>query len=499
MGVHGMDRLKSSPLAARLRSGAPVTGLLAKMPCAAQVESAGHAGFDVVVLDTEHGPGGSFELEHHLRAADAVGIPALVRVPGHEASAILAALDAGANGIIAPHVRHATDAKAVVAAAHYPPRGRRGLALSTRAGHYGAVALSDHLNRAAAETIVVIQIEDAEAVDAAAEILATEGIDAVLIGANDLAMSLGHPGASTHPDVVRAIDKVVGEAAGAGVAVAVVAGSSAEAMTWRTRGAGMVLFVAAQLVHSAFAAAALEGRASETAIGPEPLLLLPGTFADGDLWAEVMAMLADAASPRVARIDLDDSMAGMAESVLAAAPGRFALAGHSMGAIVCLEIMRRAPERVTRLALLNASARPADDTSLEAWERMRMRVEDGGFGELVVDFAKDNLPAAVAGDATRGRVEAMARRVGRDGLLRQLAAQRSRPDSRPSLGSIACRTLVIAGSDDRICPPELQREAASAIPGARLELIEGCGHMAPLEHPEEVAALLRRWLAEGTS
>ncbi|MDQ6794171.1 MAG: aldolase/citrate lyase family protein [Chloroflexota bacterium] len=493
-----MDRLRDSPLATRLRSGVPLTGLLAKMPCAAQVEAAGHSGFDIVVLDTEHGPAGNFELEHHLRAADAAGIPALVRVPGHEASSILAALDAGASGIIAPHVLDGSGARAVVAAAHYPPRGRRGLALSTRAGRYGAVALTEHLIRAAAETIVVVQIEDAEAVDAAAEILATDGVDAVLIGSNDLAMSLGHPGASSHPEVVRAIDRVVGEAAGAGIAVAVVVGSAAEARTWRARGAGMVLFVATQLVHTAFVTAAREGRATATAVGPEPLLLLPGTIADADLWTDVMAKLADAASPRIARIDLDDSIADMAESVLAAAPGRFALAGHSMGAIVCLEIMRRAPERVTRLALLNASARPADDASLEAWAGMLKRVEDGGFGELVQDFAKENLPAAEAGDVMRGRVEAMARRVGREGLLRQLAAQRSRPDSRPSLGSIACRTLVIAGSDDRICPSDLQEEIASAIPGARLELIESCGHMAPLERPDEVAALLRRWLAEGT-
>ena len=489
----------ASVLASRLRSGKPLTGLLAKMPCAAQVESAGHAGFDLLVLDTEHGPSGSFELEHHLRAADSAGIPALVRVPGHDAASILSALDAGASGVIAPHVLDAAGAKAIVHAAHYPPRGHRGLALSTRAGRYGAVSLAEHLLRAAGETIVIVQIEDAEAIELADEILGVDGIDGVLIGANDLSMSLGHPGSTAHPDVVRAIDLVIAAARSRHVAVAVVVGSPTEAHAWRGRGASLVLFVASHLVLGAFSKAVHDARQTDALVGPEPLLLLPGTIADADLWADVMADVADVASPRVARIDLDESIADMAESVLAAAPDSFALAGHSQGAIVCLEIMRRAPERVTRLALVNASARPADDESLRAWEQMRVRAEEGRFEELVPEFAKETMPGPDVERALRQRVEEMARRIGRDGLLRQLAAQRTRPDSRPSLTSIACPTLVIAGGRDQICPPELQREMAAAIPGARLELIEQCGHMAPLERPDVVARLLRVWLAERSS
>ena len=96
------------------------------------------------------------------------------------------------SGVVVPHVLDAAAAEAAVAAAHYPPRGRRGLALSTRAGRYGAVSLDDHLRRAAAETCVIVQIEDREAVAAADAILAVPGVSAVLIGASDLAMSLGH-------------------------------------------------------------------------------------------------------------------------------------------------------------------------------------------------------------------------------------------------------------------------------------------------------------------
>jgi 4-hydroxy-2-oxoheptanedioate aldolase len=136
-------------LAGRLAAHEPLTALLVKMPCAREIESAGHTGFDLVVIDTEHGPGGGFELEHHLRAADAAGLPALVRVPSADPAGIGAVLDAGATGVVVPHVLDARGAAGVVAAAHYPPRGRRGFALSTRAGGYGAAGWHEHLERAA--------------------------------------------------------------------------------------------------------------------------------------------------------------------------------------------------------------------------------------------------------------------------------------------------------------------------------------------------------------
>src|SRR4051794_32592091 len=153
------------------------------MPAAAPVEIAGHTRFGFVVLDTEHGP--TEGLHEHLRAA---AIPALVRVPLVEG--ILAALDAGATGVVVPHVLDAAGAEAAVAAAHYPPRGRRGFATSTRAGRYGAVPRDEHLRRAAEQTCVIVQIEDAEAVAVADAILAVPGVSGVLIGAADLAVSL---------------------------------------------------------------------------------------------------------------------------------------------------------------------------------------------------------------------------------------------------------------------------------------------------------------------
>jgi len=492
----GRRRTTDVSLAERLASGDRLIALFAKMPCAGQVESAGRAGFDLVVLDLEHGPGGGYELEHHLRAADAAGLPALVRVPAGDPEHIGAALDAGATGVVVPHVLDPAGAEAVVAAAHYPPRGRRGFAVSTRAGGYGADGWLEHLERAARETVVVVQVEDAEAVPRAAEICAVPGVSGVLIGAADLSMSLGRPGSPPHPEVEAAIDAVVAAAVDAGVPVLAVAGSPADARGWHARGAAVVAFVSTNLVHAAFAAAVRDTLgAAPVAGGREPLVLLPGMLGDATLWDDVAPALAERAALRFGRIDLDDSVPDMAASVLVTAPERFALAAHSLGAIVALEVVRRAPGRVTRLALLNASARPASEPQLASWSAMRERVEDGDFGGVARDFAPANLPERRRGDARLvARIEAMAAAVGPRGLVRQLSAQATRPDSRPFLAAIQARALVLTGADDAVCPPALQEELAAGIPGARHVTIEGAGHLAALEDPGAVAAALGEWL-----
>jgi 2-keto-3-deoxy-L-rhamnonate aldolase RhmA/pimeloyl-ACP methyl ester carboxylesterase len=522
------------PLAARLDDAEALTALLVKMPAAAQVEAAAHAGFDLVVVDTEHGPAGAYELEHHLRAADAAGIPALVRVPDATPAGILAALDAGATGVVVPHVLDAAGARAVVDAAHYPPRGRRGFATSTRAGGYGAVGLRDHLRRAAAETVVVVQIEDAEAVPRAGEILGVAGVSAVLVGAADLALSMGLPGGG--PSVDEAVDRVLAAARTRCVGAMAVAAEPADAAGLRARGADVVASVATSLIHRAFTAAA---RATAAAAGPAaagsasgagrpdaahaedaaerpspasahsahharsacaaerpPLVLLPGMLGDARLFDAVLPALAAHAAPRVARIDLDDTVAGMAESVLAAAPPRFALAGHSLGAIVALEVVRRAPGRVSRLALLNASARPASAAQLAAWADLRAAATEGSFADLARSFARAVVPAARRDDGPLlAAAEAMAHAVGPAGLLRQLAAQEGRPDGRPGLGDVRVPTLVLSGAEDDVCPPELQRELAAGVPGAHHVVAPGAGHLAPLEDPDATAAALVAWLA----
>jgi 4-hydroxy-2-oxoheptanedioate aldolase len=234
--------------AARLRAGEPLTGLVVKMPAPWLLELAGRSGFDFAIVDTEHGPAEVDALEHHLRAADCVGLPALVRVATGGRGEILHALDAGAQGVVVPHVGDAAAAEAVVRAAHYPPRGSRGLATTTRAGHHGTVSVSEHVRTADDSTLVVAQVEDANAVPRTAAIAGTPGVDVTFLGAADLAMSLGHPGDGSHPVVAAAIEHVVRGVRDAGGALCVVAGDEHEARAWRERGAQLVAFVAPVLV-----------------------------------------------------------------------------------------------------------------------------------------------------------------------------------------------------------------------------------------------------------
>lgn len=237
-----------TPLAARLRAGSPQLGAIVKMPSPATVELLGHTGFDLAVLDTEHGAGGTDALEHHLRAADSVGLEAVVRVGGLDRAEILRALDAGASGVIVPHISTGAEARLAVAAAHYPPLGSRGLALSTRAGQQGTRPLAEHLRRAAADTVVIAQIEDATAVDNALEIAATPYLNAVWVGPGDLSLSLGHPGDLAHPDVDRAIGRVVeGVRRARNAALCVLVDDEHQARAWEARGASLLLFSAVAL------------------------------------------------------------------------------------------------------------------------------------------------------------------------------------------------------------------------------------------------------------
>lgn len=233
----------------RLGGGDRLLALIVKMPAAATVELAGHAGFDLVMLDTEHGPNGIDELEHHIRAADSAGIEALVRV-GHAGSTdILRALDAGARGIVVPHVKSAADVERAAALTRYPPSGRRSLAVSTRAGRHGMRTVEEHLATADRKVVLIAQIEDAEAIEHLDEILAAPDLDGVFIGPADLSASLGYPGRPDHPAVSDVIDRVVAVAARRPhICLCTIAADEAEADDWVARGAGMVLFNAPALM-----------------------------------------------------------------------------------------------------------------------------------------------------------------------------------------------------------------------------------------------------------
>lgn len=492
MQVH--DRLQLVTFAVQFRAGEPGLGLLVKAPAAASIELAAACGFDFVVIDFEHGPRSGLLLEDHLRAAAAAEIPVLVRVPGAGSSAIGAALDAGAVGIVVPHVRSPAEAASVVALAHYPPWGRRGLALSTRAGRYGTVDVRDHIAASRERTLVIAQIEDGDAVASAEDIAAVNHLDGIMIGTTDLSASLGRPGEVGHPEVTAAIGSILAAARRHRRTAVAVLGASGEAALWRAQGVDQLALVGTNLMRDAFRLAVLEcGR--DTELGSLPLLLLPGMLETAALWSEVVARLGPGVRSSVARIDLDDTVEEMALTVLAQAPRRFVLAGHSLGAIVALQIAREAPERVAGLALLNATGRSADDDQQRAWAAMERDAVGDGFLSALHDLASRSVAAGRGDDAAlRERLVAMGRDVGIDGMRRQLAAQVRRPDHRDALPRIACPTLVVSGTEDRVSPPERQDELAETIPGATLVRLARCGHASPVERPDAVAAALCRWL-----
>jgi pimeloyl-ACP methyl ester carboxylesterase len=227
-----------------------------------------------------------------------------------------------------------------------------------------------------------------------------------------------------------------------------------------------------------------------------PLVLLPGLLCDEALWAPQVAALSDIAEPRVADLTRDADIGAMAERVLAEAPPRFALAGLSMGGYVSFEVMRRAPARVTHLALLDTSARPDTPERAQVRRDFIALARGGGFRGLTPRLLPQWVHASRMSDP--GFVEAvtsMTLRVGRDAFIRQQAAILGRPDSRPGLSRIRVPTLVLCGRQDQATPVEVAREIAADIEGARLVVVEECGHLATLERPAEVSAAMRAWLS----
>jgi pimeloyl-ACP methyl ester carboxylesterase len=227
-----------------------------------------------------------------------------------------------------------------------------------------------------------------------------------------------------------------------------------------------------------------------------PLLLLPGLLNDRRLYAHQIDGLSDIATIHVGDLTGADRMADLARHALASAPaGRFALAGLSMGGYVALEIMRQAPERVRGLALLDTTARP--DTAESTANRHRFIALSATDFRAVVGALLPRLlhPAHLQDSAITGAIHAMADSVGREAFVRQQTAIMHRIDSRPHLARIQCPTLVLCGREDAITPVDVHAEMAAAVPGARLVVIERCGHLATLEQPAEVTAALRTWLA----
>jgi pimeloyl-ACP methyl ester carboxylesterase len=226
-----------------------------------------------------------------------------------------------------------------------------------------------------------------------------------------------------------------------------------------------------------------------------PLILLPGLLCDDALWSHQTRYLSDIADITIADLTGHDSVSALAADVLAKAPARFALAGLSMGGYVALEIVRQAPERVAKLALIDTNARSDTDEQRRKRRELMALADRGEFRDVTPRL----LPVLVHPDRTNdaeltSEVIAMADRVGRDAFLRQQKLIMDRPDSRPMLPSISCPTLALCGRQDAISTLEMHAEMADAIPGSRLAVVEECGHLATLERPHAATALMRDWL-----
>lgn len=228
----------------------------------------------------------------------------------------------------------------------------------------------------------------------------------------------------------------------------------------------------------------------------QPLVLVPGLLCDALLWQAQIAGLGGSADCWVADHTCADTMARVAANIIAVCPFKtFALAGLSMGGYVALEMMRQAPKRITRIALLDTAAH-AD--APEAIGRRNAFIALAKRGKFlgVTDTLLPQLihPDQLDNQALTSIIKAMARNTGKTAFIRQEKAIISRPDSRPLLATIKCPTLVLCGRQDALTPVARHEEMAAAISGATLEIVEHCGHLSTLEQPPAVTAALGAWL-----
>jgi pimeloyl-ACP methyl ester carboxylesterase len=226
-----------------------------------------------------------------------------------------------------------------------------------------------------------------------------------------------------------------------------------------------------------------------------PILLVPGLNCTAEIFAPQTLALWPRGPVTIANTLVGETIAEIAENILATAPPRFALGGISMGGYLCFEIFRQAPDRVLKLALIDTSARP-DSAAQTAVRVARIAEAEAGNFETVIagQFPIAVDPSRVEDPVLRAMHMGMARVIGIEGYVRQQRATIGRADSRSTLPAIKVPTVVIVGENDQLTPPELSREMAQRIAGAQLAIIAQSGHMSTMEQPEQVNAALLRWL-----
>jgi pimeloyl-ACP methyl ester carboxylesterase len=231
---------------------------------------------------------------------------------------------------------------------------------------------------------------------------------------------------------------------------------------------------------------------------PLPTVLIPGLLCTPRLYVEQIPALWRFGPVTVADHTRDDSMTAMAQRILSQAPPQFALVGLSMGGYAAFEILRQAPERVSKLALLDTTARPDLPEQTEQRHKQISMARQGQFAEIARLLFPRFVAVAHQGDRTLQRVvRTMAEQTGAEAFVRQQTAIMRRADSRPLLAAVPCPTLVVVGEQDVLTPPERAAEMAAAIPNARQVVLPDCGHLSTLEQPDAVTRALVNFMEEG--
>jgi len=224
------------------------------------------------------------------------------------------------------------------------------------------------------------------------------------------------------------------------------------------------------------------------------LVMVPGLICDQEVWAYPRAYLSEVATISYAPADETDTMQGLAEAVLDSAPKTFAIAGFSMGGYVALEVLRQAPERVERIALLDTSSRADTPEKAAGREAAIADCEEDRFEDLLDRFVPQLLHPDRHEDPLFARVRNMGDRVGPDLFANRHRAMQTRSDARELLQGTDIPVRAIVGRSDALTSVEEHQEIADLAPRGRLSIVEDCGHMPPLERPQAATALLRDWL-----
>lgn len=226
-----------------------------------------------------------------------------------------------------------------------------------------------------------------------------------------------------------------------------------------------------------------------------PTLMIPGLLCSPRLFEAQLPVFWQNGPVMVANATQAEDIQTQARLILAEAPPAFRLVGLSMGGYLSFEILRQAPERVRELVLMDTSARPDTPEGRENRLKLIRLAGQGGFDRLPPLLYPNLVDASRVEDRTlEALVNGMACAVGAEAFIRQQKVIMSRPDSRPDLPGIRCRTLVVVGAGDVLTPPEMAAEMADNMPNADMVMLDACGHLSPLEQPARVNELLGHWV-----